>query len=40
LGDLKAQLADSQDLIQVAHAKEALQRSIDELKAKLASQQP
>ncbi len=36
LGDLKEELADSQDLLQVAHAKAALQHSIDELKTKLA----
>jgi hypothetical protein len=39
LGDLKEELADSEDLLQVAHAKAALQHSIDELKAKLAPQQ-
>ena len=39
-GDLKEQLADMEELVRVAHAKEALQRDIDKLKAKLAREKP
>jgi len=40
LGHLKEQLADMEELINVARGKEVLQRQINELKAKLAEQKP
>ena len=39
-GDLKQQLADLEDLLKVAHAKDMVQKQIDELKAKLDVNKP
>jgi tetratricopeptide (TPR) repeat protein len=40
LGDLKQQLADLEELIEVARSKEPVQRQIDELKSKLGAPKP
>jgi tetratricopeptide (TPR) repeat protein len=39
-GDVKAQIADLEDLINVARGKEVLQRQLDDLKAKLGEPKP